>query len=131
MYSITSVRRALSEDIDARMRRYAFSMTVRTACILAAIVVPSPWQWVCLAGAVVIPLIAVLVANAGRELPADPDDSFDPWGLPAGPTPGAFDAPGYPTNGARAAPFTPTTPRGADGYAASRWRNDPTADYLR
>lgn len=71
VHSITSVQRALSEDVDDRMKRYAFSMAVRTVCILIAILVPGPGRWIAIAGAVVIPMIAVLVANAGRELPPD------------------------------------------------------------
>ncbi len=38
--SVTSVRRALSEDIEARTRRYLFSMGVRIACFFAMLVVP-------------------------------------------------------------------------------------------
>ena len=93
MYAITSVQRALSEDVDGRLRRYAFSMIVRTVCVIIAILAPAPWNWVSLAGAVVIPIVAVLVANAGRELPAAGGSEVDPWGLPAGPSGGAGPGP--------------------------------------
>lgn len=42
-------------------------MGIRTACVLAAIVVPGWPRWVFLAGAVILPYLAVVVANAGRE----------------------------------------------------------------
>jgi hypothetical protein len=31
------------------------------------VVLPSPWRWVALIGAVTLPYIAVIAANAGRE----------------------------------------------------------------
>ena len=42
-------------------------MGIRTACVLAAIVVPGWPRWFLIAGAVVLPYLAVVVANAGRE----------------------------------------------------------------
>lgn len=88
--SITSARRALSEDVDDRNMRYLFSMTIRTICVIAAAIVPGWWKWVFAAGAIVLPMLAVLMANAGRE-PAGKIDQLadiDPIPLPpaAGPT---------------------------------------------
>lgn len=42
-------------------------MMVRTACFILTILLPSPYRWVALFGAVVLPYISVVVANAGRE----------------------------------------------------------------
>jgi hypothetical protein len=42
-------------------------MMVRTACFILAVVLPSPYRWIALSGAVVLPYVAVVVANAGRE----------------------------------------------------------------
>ena len=42
-------------------------MGIRTACVIAAIVTPGWMRWVFLAGAVALPYLAVVVANAGRE----------------------------------------------------------------
>ncbi|HHW84340.1 MAG TPA: DUF3099 domain-containing protein [Actinomycetales bacterium] len=67
VYSITSAKRALSEDLHDRNMRYLFSMVVRTVCFALMMVTPSPWRWFFAAGAVIIPYIAVTVANAGRE----------------------------------------------------------------
>ncbi|UNX56057.1 DUF3099 domain-containing protein [Georgenia sp. TF02-10] len=69
VYAITSVQRALSEDVHDRMVRYLVSMGIRTGCFLLIIVVPGAWKWVCVAGALILPALAVLVANAGRERP--------------------------------------------------------------
>jgi Protein of unknown function (DUF3099) len=67
VYRISGAPRALSEDLDGRTRRYLISMAVRTGCLLGAFLVPSPWRWLLLAGAVFLPMIAVVLANAGRE----------------------------------------------------------------
>ena len=67
VYRISSAPRALSDDVDFRTRRYLISMAVRTSCLLGAFIVPSPWRWILLVGAVFLPMIAVVLANAGRE----------------------------------------------------------------
>ena len=67
VYDITSAQKSLSSDKPGRQRRYFISMMVRTACFILAVVLPSPFRWIALAGAVFLPYIAVVVANAGRE----------------------------------------------------------------
>lgn len=42
-------------------------MMVRTACFILTVILPNPWRWVALTGAVFLPYVAVIVANAGRE----------------------------------------------------------------
>mgnify|MGYP003458161357 FL=1 len=67
IYTITEAQRGLSQEQSGRTRRYLVSMGIRTACVLAAIVVPGWPRWVLVAGAVVLPYLAVVMANAGRE----------------------------------------------------------------
>jgi len=67
IFDITSAPQGLSTDQSARQRRYFISMMVRTACFILTVVLPSPYRWFALAGAVTLPYIAVVVANAGRE----------------------------------------------------------------
>jgi type III secretory pathway component EscV len=67
VYTITQTNRALSNEQSGRTKRYLISMGIRTACVLAAIVVPGWPKWVFIAGAVVLPYLAVVIANAGRE----------------------------------------------------------------
>ncbi|MEY4438230.1 MAG: hypothetical protein RL249_642 [Actinomycetota bacterium] len=45
----------------------ALSMMIRTACFILTVLLPSPYRWFALLGAVTLPYIAVVVANAGRE----------------------------------------------------------------
>ena len=54
--SVTSVRRALEEDIKGRSRRYLFSMIVRMVCFILFLIIPSwPVRIVLAAAAVIIP----------------------------------------------------------------------------
>ena len=66
-HSISDVGISLSKDQSARQRRYFISMMIRTFCFILAVVLPSPWRWIALIGAVTLPYIAVIAANAGRE----------------------------------------------------------------
>jgi len=67
VYDITSAQKSLSSDQPGRQRRYFISMMVRTACFILTVVLPSPYRWIALVGAVFLPYVAVVVANAGRE----------------------------------------------------------------
>lgn len=67
VYSITGAQSALTDDQAPRTRRYLVSMGIRTACVIAAIIVPGWPRWVLIAGAVILPYIAVVAANAGRS----------------------------------------------------------------
>lgn len=67
VFTITEAQRGLSQEQTGRTRRYLISMGIRTACVLAAIIVPGWPRWAFIAGAVVLPYLAVVIANAGRE----------------------------------------------------------------
>ncbi len=67
MQRVTNAPVPLDVDISRRTRRYLIQMGIRTACFLLAIVVPGVLRWVFLGAAVVLPYVAVLFANAGRE----------------------------------------------------------------
>ena len=64
---ITTAAPSKAEEIAARQRRYLFSMAVRTLCVIGAVVVGDGWlRWVLIAGAVVLPYVAVVMANAAK-----------------------------------------------------------------
>ena len=88
---ITTAASSRNDDISARQRRYVFSMSIRTLCFIGAVVVgPGVLRWVLVAGAVLLPYVAVVMANAvasrsdgfslvdqgpaSRQLGAGPDD---------------------------------------------------------
>ena len=65
---ITTATRSHSDDVGARQRRYLISMGVRTVCFLAAVFSIGHWYlWVFLAASLVLPYVAVVLANAGSS----------------------------------------------------------------
>jgi hypothetical protein len=72
VYTVTDAPRPMSEDIGYRQRRYLVSMGVRTICFLGAVVAAvagAPWWLAVLmvVAAAVLPYVAVIFANGGRE----------------------------------------------------------------
>ncbi|MFH8382117.1 DUF3099 domain-containing protein [Kitasatospora sp. NPDC018058] len=80
VYRITGARSSLSEDVRGRQRRYVISMLIRTLCVLLAVVLWDVQRWLALAalaGGVLLPYFAVLIANAGRERAPGLPSAFD------------------------------------------------------
>jgi fatty acid desaturase len=92
---ITSAAASRNDDIAARQKRYLYSMGIRTACFVGAIIASVAgihWLWpILIVAALVLPYVAVVMANAAnskgdgyalldhgagrRQLgPGDPDD---------------------------------------------------------
>ena len=72
VFSITGLPPSLEEDQAQRMRRYLVSMGIRTACFVLAVVALAVLHWTLIGwtlvvGAVVLPYIAVVMANASRS----------------------------------------------------------------
>ena len=65
--SITQAQVGLTLDQAGRQRRYLVSMLIRTACFILTIFLPSPFRWIALGAAMVLPYLSVVIANAGRE----------------------------------------------------------------
>ena len=62
---ITTAPHNPQDDIDRRRRRYVISMTIRTLCFVAAVLVGPGWlRWVLMAGALFLPYVAVVMANS-------------------------------------------------------------------
>jgi len=61
---ITTASSSRNEDIAARQRRYVLSMSLRTICFVGAVVATGWLRWVLVAGAILLPYIAVVMANA-------------------------------------------------------------------
>ena len=65
---ITTANRSSADDIAARQRRYLLAMGFRTVCFVAAIFVTLTWARVVLiTAALVLPYVAVVMANAGSS----------------------------------------------------------------
>jgi hypothetical protein len=67
IYDITNAPKALTRDQAGRQKRYFISMMIRTGCFILTVILPSPYRWFALLGAVTLPYFAVVIANAGRE----------------------------------------------------------------
>lgn len=68
----TALRSSPLADRRARMRKYTIAMSVRTVCLILLVVVPDWWRYVFGAGAVVLPYIAVVLANVGSGGATEP-----------------------------------------------------------
>ncbi|MFD4561880.1 DUF3099 domain-containing protein [Streptomyces sp. NPDC058469] len=70
VFRITGARTGLAEDIRGRQRRYVISMSVRTVSVILAVALWNVERHVAIAAlvlGVLLPYVAVVIANAGRE----------------------------------------------------------------
>ncbi|MFE9392422.1 DUF3099 domain-containing protein [Streptomyces sp. NPDC006784] len=70
VFRITGARQGLQEDVRGRQRRYVISMLVRTLAVILTVVlwnVERPLAVATLVIGLILPYIAVVIANAGRE----------------------------------------------------------------
>jgi len=67
VFQITGARRGVRDDVNSRTRRYLYSMGVRTACFVLAVLADGWLRWVLISGAIVLPYLSVVFANGGRE----------------------------------------------------------------
>jgi hypothetical protein len=97
VFRITGARQSLADDVRGRQRRYVISMSIRTVSVVLAAVLWDIERHVAIVALVlggVLPYIAVVIANAGRENPP--------------PLPSAFlSTPGRPALGSGSAEPTP------------------------
>ncbi|MFJ6416367.1 DUF3099 domain-containing protein [Paeniglutamicibacter sp. NPDC091659] len=94
VHRITEARESHTVEQNSRVLKYTISMSVRMACFLAAFFTHGWIQWVCFAGAIVLPYVAVVIANGGadltkREPPAEFFAGDEPRSITASPDPGS------------------------------------------
>jgi type IV secretory pathway TrbD component len=87
---ITTARTSHSDELRGREKRYLLSMAVRTVCVVLAVVADGFLRWGFIAGAVILPYVAVVMANVGAR--TDPEE-LEPFEhgrgeLPPGPQAG-------------------------------------------
>jgi hypothetical protein len=78
VYRITAAKTPHSDDQSARMGRYLLSMLIRTICFVMIFVVHGWLVWGFAVGAIFLPYVAVIFANAGRGREAPPDTAVTP-----------------------------------------------------
>ncbi|GAA5149361.1 hypothetical protein GCM10023340_24540 [Nocardioides marinquilinus] len=68
---ITTAAEGREKDIRARQKRYLLSMSLRTLCFVGAIIASLAgvgWLWpILIAGAIILPYIAVVMANVAAN----------------------------------------------------------------
>ena len=67
VHTITDAPEAHTEEMRGRVIRYSISMGIRLVCIVLMFLVHGWLQWACFAGAIFLPWIAVILANAGSD----------------------------------------------------------------
>jgi Protein of unknown function (DUF3099) len=63
---ITTAASSPAADIAARQRRYVISMGIRTVCFVAAIVADGWLRWILIVAALLLPYVAVVMANSAN-----------------------------------------------------------------
>jgi hypothetical protein len=76
---ITTAPRSHHADIAIRQRRYLISMGIRTVCFLLAVASIGHWfMWLFITGSLLLPYVAVILANAGASPDPGGPARFDP-----------------------------------------------------
>ncbi|WP_121251363.1 DUF3099 domain-containing protein [Nocardioides ferulae] len=96
---ITTAASSRNDSIAARQRRYVWSMMLRTACFVGAVVAGAGFGlwwlcWILIVGAVGLPYVAVVVANVhfhGTDAVDLPDTAYRPELGATGPVGGPAD----------------------------------------
>ncbi|WP_194916037.1 DUF3099 domain-containing protein [Catenulispora rubra] len=78
VHGITDAPKPLSQDIRSRESKYLMAMGIRVAAFLLIVILPIAWPWkIGLAVlALVLPYVAVVYANGGREPEPGADSPF-------------------------------------------------------
>ncbi|MBO9577893.1 MAG: DUF3099 domain-containing protein [Microbacteriaceae bacterium] len=80
--SITALPVSADDDRRRRFISYTVMMCIRVACVIACLFVTGWWQLLCLLGAVVLPYLAVTVANVARTRQSEEPETVGPLELP-------------------------------------------------
>ncbi|MER6100776.1 DUF3099 domain-containing protein [Streptomyces sp. NPDC001832] len=99
VFRITGARKGLADDVRGRQRRYVISMSVRTVSVILAAVLWNVERYVAIVAlvlGVLLPYVAVVIANAGRESNPSLPSTFVPApmrpALDAAPVPGSAES---------------------------------------
>lgn len=65
VHRITAAPKPHSDDMEARVGRYLLSMLIRTLCFVMMFLIDGWLRWVFAVGAIFLPYVAVIFANAG------------------------------------------------------------------
>jgi len=80
--AITGLPLSPSEDQRRRFVTYTVTMSIRIVCVIACLFVTGWWQLLCLIGAVVLPYIAVVLANVSQSRQPEEPEAPGPLEIP-------------------------------------------------
>ncbi|MBV1778596.1 DUF3099 domain-containing protein [Paeniglutamicibacter sp. ABSL32-1] len=123
VHRITEAQESHTVEQHSRVLKYTISMSVRLACFIAAFFVHGWLQWTFLAAAIVLPYVAVVIANGGadvtkRQPPAEYFAGDGPRPLASGGTAGTAPASADPEPDAN---DTEAGEPGAEARATDSW----------
>ena len=77
-FAITDAPKPLSQDIRSREQKYLMAMGIRVVAFILIVVLPIHWGWKIglIALALILPYVAVVYANGGRERTTDVFDMY-------------------------------------------------------
>ncbi|MFI1012086.1 DUF3099 domain-containing protein [Streptomyces sp. NPDC020965] len=128
---ITGARQGLTDDVRGRQRRYVISMSVRTVSVVLAAVlwnVERHVAIVALALGILLPYIAVVIANAGRENVPTLPSAYVPTPVRPAIEPTAGTAPPQSNAGSNTGSDGEADAEGGTTAAAGAAARDTTAD---
>ncbi|WP_081744575.1 DUF3099 domain-containing protein [Arthrobacter sp. H14] len=67
VHSITDARVPHTDEMRTRMIKYSVSMGIRVVCLILVFFTSGWLQWAFIAGAVLLPYFAVIIANGGSD----------------------------------------------------------------
>ncbi|MHA7262322.1 DUF3099 domain-containing protein [Arthrobacter sp. TMN-37] len=67
VHSISDARESHTDEMRSRMIKYSISMGIRMVCLILVFFVEGWMMWVVIAGAVLLPYFAVIIANGGSD----------------------------------------------------------------
>jgi type IV secretory pathway TrbF-like protein len=84
-FSISTAQQSLDDEMHHRMKRYLISMSVRTVCFILAVVLHGWLRWTMAGAAIVLPYVAVVMANAGPRKVTHSASRYSPRAIEGGP----------------------------------------------
>jgi hypothetical protein len=82
--SVTSLPPSPDEERRGRMIKYTIAMSIRVVCFLAIFIVPGWWRLIPFAGTIILPYVAVVIANTASRVTVPSAEAPGP--LMIGPT---------------------------------------------
>jgi Protein of unknown function (DUF3099) len=81
--AVTSLPEPPEQERKRRMLKYVLAMSLRTVCVPIAVFTDGPIRWAAMAGAVLLPYFAVVIANAVSGGQPTSFQSVEPYTLPS------------------------------------------------